>query len=117
MLGTDRGHPVTRLLRLRFAGDEPMAIMENYLPHEVADLAGVDLSTTGLYQALRAGGVLLSAARQRIGARAGTEEECRLLGEPAHSPMLTVERVTQDRYDRVVSTPAICIAPAGSTSR
>ena len=101
-LGTDRGHPVTRLLRLRFAGNEPMAIMENYLPHEVVDLSAVDLSSTGLYQALRAGGISLTTARQRIGARAGTVQECRLLGEPPHSPMLTVERVTRDRDARVV---------------
>ncbi len=96
------GYPVMHLLRLRFAGDQPLAIMENYLPHDVADLTGVDLATTGLYRALRASGVSLDVARQRIGARPGTGEECRLLNEPPHSPMLTIERVTHDDSARVV---------------
>jgi hypothetical protein len=39
---------------------------------------------------LRSQGISLRVARQRIGARNGTDEECRLLDdEPTDSPMLT----------------------------
>jgi DNA-binding GntR family transcriptional regulator len=51
---------------------------------------------------MRDAGVVLKTARQRIGARAGTDEECLLLDEPPNSPMLTMDRVTQDGDGRVV---------------
>jgi DNA-binding GntR family transcriptional regulator len=94
--------PVLHLLRLRYAGDQPLAIMENYLPRAVVDLSGADLSTTGLYQALRDRGVCLKVATQRIGARTGSAEECRLLAEPTGSPMLTMDRITHDDNARVI---------------
>ena len=56
-----------------------------------------DLRSVGLYQAMRAAGVRMKVARQRIGAREGRTEECRLLDEPATSPLLTMDRITQ--YD------------------
>lgn len=102
VLGLVEGQPVIHLLRLRFAADQPLAIMENYLPGDLVDLTAADLSGTGLYGALRGRGIPLKVATQRIGARAGTEEECRMLGEPAHSPMLAIERITHDGNARVV---------------
>lgn len=102
VLGLAVDEPVIHLLRLRFAADQPLAIMENYLPEDVVDLTTVDLSRTGLYGALRGCGVSLKVATQRIGARAGTADECRLLGEPTNSPMLTIERITHDDNARVV---------------
>ncbi len=102
VLTVPAGRPVFHLMRLRYAADQPLAIMENYLPRDVAELDEVDLQATGLYRALRSGGVSLKVARQRIGARAGTDEECRLLSEPPGSPMLTMDRVTHDHNARVV---------------
>lgn len=101
-LGLAIDEPVVHLLRLRFAADQPLAIMENFLPGHIVALTELDLTRTGLYQTLRARGVTLKVATQRIGARAGTEEECRLLGEPAHSPMLTIDRITHDNNAQVV---------------
>jgi DNA-binding GntR family transcriptional regulator len=102
ILGLAVGEPVIHLLRLRFAADEPLAIMENYLPGDLVDRTAVDLTSTGLSGALRGRGVSLTVATQRVGARAGTEHECRLLGEPVNSPMLTIERITHDDNARVV---------------
>ncbi len=102
VLGIDEDAPVIHLLRLRFAADEPLAILENYLPRELVALDGVDLSAVGLYEALRRRGVALKVATQRIGARAGSADECALLTEPPNSPMLTMERVTHDGNARVV---------------
>lgn len=86
--------PVLRLRRLRMAGGEPLAILENFLPAELSDIGDADLVSGGLYQAIRAAGVRMRIANQRIGARVGTDEECLLLGEPPLSPVMTMERLT-----------------------
>ena len=44
----------------------------------------------------------MCVAKQRIAAREGTREECELLGEPAGSPLLTMERLTHDDSGRAV---------------
>ena len=62
----------------------------------------MDLTTIGLDQAMGDAGVRLCVAKQRIGARDGTREECELLEVPAGSPVLTMDRVTHDDSGRVV---------------
>lgn len=101
-LGVPVEQPVIHLLRLRYTDNTPLVLMENYIPAQIVDLEGINLATTGLYQALRANGVFLKVARQRIGARAGTDEESQVLGQPPHSPMLIIERVTHDSSGRIV---------------
>ncbi len=96
------GATVLRLRRLRFANGEPLAILENYLPEDLADVGKSDLEKRGLYQLMRAKGVHIRVAKQRIGARAGTPEECRLLGERKGSPLLTMDRATHDDSGRAV---------------
>ena len=72
-----RRHPILHLRRVRLVGDEPLAILENYLPDQVAPpLAGLaegfvvaaDLTAVGLYQAMREAGVRMCVAKQRIAA-------------------------------------------------
>lgn len=79
-----------------------MAILENYLPADLFDLEDTDLTTTGLYQALRAVGVHPKVARQRIGARAGSTQECQLLGTPEHGPVLTMDRLSHSDIGRPI---------------
>ena len=47
-------------------------------------------------------GVRLRVAQQRIGARTGTPEECRMLEEPVEAPLLTMDRLTHDDTGRPV---------------
>ncbi len=94
--------PVLHLRRLRFANGEPLAILENFLPEDLADLAQRDLEERGLYQLMRSRGVHIRVAKQRIGARTGTPEECRLLTERKGSPLLTMDRSTYDDSGRTV---------------
>lgn len=101
-LNLPAGRLTLHLLRVRYAGRQPLAILENYLPADIAVFDAFDPSTTGLYQALRGQGISLRVAKQRIGARNGTDEECRLLNEPPDSPLLTMDRVTHDSVGRVV---------------
>ena len=60
------------------------------------------LEQTGLYRLLRSGGITLRAAVQTIGARAATQPEARLLGEPKGASLLTMERSAYDDAERVV---------------
>ena len=96
------GAKVLRLRRLRFANAEPLAILENYLPEDLSDIGQSDLESRGLYQLMRAKGVHIRVAKQRIGARAGTAEECQLLDERKGSPLLTMDRATHDDSGRPV---------------
>ena len=96
------GADVLRLRRLRFANGEPLAILENYLPDDLSDIGQSDLEARGLYQLMRAKGVHIRVAKQKIGARAGTAEECQLLGERKGSPLLTMDRATHDDSGRPV---------------
>jgi DNA-binding GntR family transcriptional regulator len=101
---------VLQLRRVRLVGDEPLAILENYLPDDLGTasggiaggIAGADLTAVGLYQAMRDAGVRMCVAKQRIGAREGTREGCELLEVPTGSPVLTMDRVTHDDSGRVV---------------
>jgi len=101
-LRVPRGQPVLHLRRLRSARHEPLAILENYLPNDLVDIGDSELSSVGLYQAMRAAGVRMPMATQRIGAREGTPDECRLLDEPPHSPLLTMDRRTVDDSGRPI---------------
>jgi DNA-binding GntR family transcriptional regulator len=92
-LAEDREVVIIR--RLRSANGEPLALMLNYLPVELAPEAEA-LEKAGLYQSLRARGVHIRLARQRIGARPATRAEARLLDERPGAPLLTMSRTAFD---------------------
>ena len=86
---------VVAIQRLRCANGEPLAVMINHLPIEIAPDAE-ELEKDGLYQSLRSRGVHIRLARQRIGARGATRSEARLLDEKAGAPLLTMARTAFD---------------------
>jgi DNA-binding GntR family transcriptional regulator len=96
------GSPVWSLQRLRLVGGEPLALLHNYLPVDVLDLDAVDLTSQGLYECLRQGGVQLRVANQQIGARRAEAREARLLDERRGSPLLTMTRTAFDNAGRAV---------------
>ena len=96
------GDRVWSLERLRFVGEEPLALMHNFLPTDVIDLSEVDLAKTGLYASLRQSGILMRVARQRIGARRADAVEARLLNEKRGAPLLTMQRTTYDNAGRAI---------------
>ena len=103
---TDDREMVT-IRRLRFANGEPLALLLNYLPVELAPKRE-ELESGGLYQSLRARGVHIRLARQRIGARPATRAEARLLDEKPGAPLLTMTRVAFDDSGRAVEYGAHC---------
>ncbi|HET7665232.1 MAG TPA: UTRA domain-containing protein, partial [Mycobacterium sp.] len=88
-------HEVVSIHRLRCANGEPLAVMINHLPAEIAP-GPEELESNGLYQTLRARGVHIRLARQRIGARGATRSEARLLDEKPNAPLLTMARTAFD---------------------
>ncbi len=101
-LGLADGDLVWDLERLRYAGDEPLALLHNTVPRSVADLGAVDLDRTGLYEVLRARGVHMRVANQEIGARRARPWEAQLLREPEDAPLLTMQRTAYDDGGRAV---------------
>ncbi|SDS88003.1 DNA-binding transcriptional regulator, GntR family [Friedmanniella luteola] len=91
----------TRIRRLRLADDVPLAILTNYLPAHLA-LDEADLQRRGLYACLRALGINLKIAHQRISARLMTEEEAELLDVETPAACLTVDRIAYDDVGQFV---------------
>jgi DNA-binding GntR family transcriptional regulator len=101
-LKMDLGCDVWLLERVRFVGEQPLAILSNAIPAEVVDLDGVDLTTSGLYSHLRRCGVHMRVAHQRIGATRADSKQARLLGQRRGDPLLTMERTAFDDGGRTV---------------
>ncbi|GGQ26092.1 DNA-binding GntR family transcriptional regulator [Actinomadura coerulea] len=95
-LGVTPGTEVTRMRRIRFTGDEPLALLTNYLPPDLLRISEADLVEHGLYELLRATGINLRIANQTIGARGATAAEARLLDERRGVPLLTMTRTAYD---------------------
>lgn len=95
-LQVDEGAEVVATKRLRFADDEPIALLHNHLPVGLLELTEEALSGAGLYQLLRHAGIGLSTAEQTIGARKATAAEARLLDETGGATLLTMVRTAYD---------------------
>ncbi|GLY83308.1 GntR family transcriptional regulator [Actinoallomurus iriomotensis] len=101
-LQVEPGAEVLSVRRLRYAGDEPLAIMHNHLPAGLIDVTEDDLNRRGLYELLRAVGVTIQIAEQAVGARRATAGEARLLGETRGAPLLTMSRTAYDDAGRPI---------------
>lgn len=101
-LGLAEGSDVLYLERLRLDDGQPLALMRNWLPLDVLSATGEELQADGLYALMRRSGVQMRVAEQRIGARAASTAEGRLLDVKAGSPLLTMERRTYDESGRAV---------------
>lgn len=101
-LGTQAGAPVLRLVRLRTADGEPLALQEAHLH---PDLRALDIgrlrSLGSLYHTLEEQfGLRPVRARQTIGARLPTSHESVVLGIGRDVPVMSLERTTYDADDR-----------------
>jgi DNA-binding GntR family transcriptional regulator len=93
---------VMSLERIRLADGEPMALMHNYLPAGLVQLNIEMLEQHGLYELLRASGVGLYSATQRMGAKNASAAEARTLDETRGTALLTMERIAYDQAGRPV---------------
>lgn len=100
-LEVPEGTEVVHIRRLRLADDEPLAVMSNYVPVDIAPTAE-EMSSGGFYDALRAHGAVPKVARQRIGARTATAVEAKMLDESPRAALLTMERTAYDDTGKAV---------------
>lgn len=105
------GDPVLHVVRLRFADEVPLAVLDNTLPTEFTDITRDDLETRGLYQLLRERGVTMRIANQRIGARGATADESELLEIKKNAAVLTMSRTAFDTAGRAVEYGQHCYRP------
>jgi DNA-binding GntR family transcriptional regulator len=102
-LGLPADAAVVVLERLRYAEDEPIARLCNFLDAGLAPLLTPEaLEQHGLYALLRSRGITLATAAQTIGARQVTPAEARQLGERPGAPLLTVRRTAYDEHGHAV---------------
>ena len=85
------GEHVLDLSRVRYADDEPLAVMRNTIPERIAPTREA-LAANGLYACLREAGITTVLAHERIGATVADEEHAELLDEQLGAALLTMER-------------------------
>jgi GntR family transcriptional regulator len=88
--------------RIRFADGEPIALLHNFLPAALVHLSTDMLAEHGLYELLRASGIRLGSATQRMSAKNASPGEARALREARGTALLTMERIAYDEADRPV---------------
>ncbi len=101
-LGLAPGAEVFQLRRLRFADDEPIALLTNYLPLGLIDTERADFESRGLYDVIRGEGVHIRIADQTIGAASAELADARLLGERKGAALLTMHRTAFDDTGKAV---------------
>lgn len=89
-LNLSPGSRVVRLYRLRYAGDEPLAVENSAIPHTILDDPARVVDS--LYAALEALGCRPVRALQRLRAVNLSTEQARLLQLPVGSAALALER-------------------------
>ncbi|QLD12757.1 GntR family transcriptional regulator [Microbacterium oleivorans] len=110
-LGVAPGTEVAYFRRLRSTDGVAVAILENHMPLQFADITAEQLEARGLYQLLRAKSVTIRVAKQKIGARRATKEESDLLDLDKGGPVLTMERVAFDQAGQVIEFGHHCYRP------
>jgi DNA-binding GntR family transcriptional regulator len=110
-LAVEEGSELLYVRRLRLADDVPVAVLINWLPAQYTDFTSEDLAAHGLYQLLRARGVNIRVAKQRIGARKASTDEARLLDLDRGSAVLTMDRTAYDNSGAAVEYGHHCYHP------
>jgi len=101
LLEVPQGTEVVTVRRLRYADDEPLALMTNHIRLEIAPTYE-ELNNLGLYELLRGRGIEVHLAQQQIGAKSATEAESSLLQEKPKAALLTMERTAYDAGGRAI---------------
>lgn len=110
-LAVELGSDVVFIRRQRSTDGVPVAVLENYLPVEFADITTEQLEDRGLYQILRSRGVTIRVAKQQIGARRERDDEAELLDIDPGGPVLTMDRVAFDNSGRAIEVGHHCYRP------
>src|SRR3954471_10790124 len=98
------GEQVVRVLRLRLADGEPMAVEDLFVTAAlIPGLTRADLENASFYALLRERyGITVARGIQVIEPTVTSQQEATLLGVPLHSPALMFERTTQAEDGTIV---------------
>ncbi|PTW90594.1 GntR family transcriptional regulator [Microbacteriaceae bacterium MWH-Ta3] len=110
-LAVPEGAAVLHVKRVRLADNVPVSVLENWLPTEFTDITARELETAGLYEILRARGVTIRVAKQRIAARTATTDDSLLLDIDKHSALITMERTAFDSSGKAIEFGSHCYRP------
>ncbi|MDN5604061.1 MAG: GntR family transcriptional regulator [Kocuria sp.] len=98
------GSTVYYFKRVRNRAGTPLAIMENWVPIEIAELTREGLESRGLYTLLRQQGINFRLAQQKIGAAVATNDQAQLLQTSSGSALVTMSRTATDDIGRRAET-------------
>ncbi len=98
------GVGIYHFTRLRSVGNKPLALMENWVRDDVAQLSEETLQERGMYDLLRTAGVNFRLAQQRIGAAVADEYQAEMLGCEPGAALVTMERTAVDDTGRNIET-------------
>ncbi|MDO5728341.1 MAG: GntR family transcriptional regulator [Actinomycetaceae bacterium] len=101
LLNLSEGDGVLLTTRLRSIDGQPLAILTNHLPLELAP-EWAELQRDGLYDCFANRGIKIASATQVIGARSATSREAELLDEDSRAPLLTMERTAYTEDGKIV---------------
>ena len=96
-LKIEAGTLIVHIERTRFTNNEPIAVLRNLIPADIAPTMQ-ELESGSLYDLMRERGVTLTSARQRT----ATTKEAKLLSEHRGAALLTTQRTTYDPSGRIV---------------
>jgi DNA-binding GntR family transcriptional regulator len=101
LLQLSSGERLVRIRRLRYANDEPICIMTNYIPESLAPgLVNQGLVDDSLYATMAKYGVRPVRAEDRVEARPATDWEATRLLIGKWVPLLQVTRLTRDAANK-----------------
>lgn len=103
-LNLAEGTEVYHLLRLRLENNQPLAIMENWIPAHLGTIDKADLEKQGLYDTLRALGVTFSLAHQTVGATIADDFQAKTLDTGIGAPLVHMKRTALDDVGTRVET-------------
>lgn len=98
------GEQVYHLLRLRLENNQPLAIMENWIPVKLGAIEPDDLTRQGLYDVLRALGVTFSLGHQTVGAKIANAFHAKTLDIELGAPLVSMQRTAIDDIGTRVET-------------
>jgi len=104
LLAIPTGEGIYRIERLRYADDEPICLMTNYLnPKYVPGLLEKGLVAESLYETLENNyNIVLNRAVETVEAKAAKAKEASLLNIKRGAPLLHITRVTYDINDNPI---------------
>lgn len=89
MLNLNSGEPAVRICRLRYAGNRPLVLEDNYYPLEYTYLLSIDLENESTYRYLREEkGIELRATTMRLRIVRADVKLSKLLHVPRNAPQL-----------------------------